>query len=160
MNHGPNLGVDVIYSGTVAAAREGAQRGIASVAVSAHRKAHQKNAAELGAGVVQRFWERVKGQTFAERAAPLLNVNVPEGEEWEIVATRLGQRLYDDEVVYREDPRGREYLWIGGANVRHDQLEGTDTAAWDAGRASVTPITLELTEPRFSALVADVVRTS
>lgn len=157
MNHGPNLGVDVIYSGTVAAAREGAQRGIPSVAISADHHAAQKKAAALGAAVVGRFWERVEGSTFAERAAPLLNVNVPPGDGWDIAATRLGQRLYDDEVVYRQDPRGHEYLWIGGSNVRHDQAEGTDTAAWDAGQASVTPLTLELTEARFADLAAHIV---
>lgn len=156
MNHGPNLGVDVIYSGTVAAAREGAQRGIPSVAVSADHHAAQESAAALGANVVRRFWERVAGSTFGERAAPLLNVNVPPGDGWEIASTRLGQRLYDDEVVYRDDPRGREYLWIGGKNVRHDQAEGTDTAAWDAGVASVTPLTLELFEPRFATLATEI----
>ncbi len=157
MNHGPNLGVDVIYSGTVAAAREGAQRGIPSVAVSAAKLSAQRAAAQLGAHVVRALWHKVEGAVFGDRAAPLLNVNVPEGSAWSVTATRLGQRLYDDDVIYRSDPRGREYLWIGGANVRHEQAEGTDTAAWDRGIASVTPLTLQLTEPRFGGLAAEVV---
>lgn len=152
MNHGPNLGADVIYSGTVAAAREGAQRGIPSVAVSAHAKAKQDRAAAIGAGVAERLWGRVRGQSFGERAAPLMNVNVPAGESWKLRPTRLGARLYEDDVIYRHDPRGREYMWIGGSNVRHDQAEGTDTAAWDAGHASVTPLILNLTAPSFADL--------
>jgi 5'-nucleotidase len=152
MNHGPNLGVDVIYSGTVAAAREGAQRGIPSVAVSADPQADHEAAAAVASAIVQDFWARVEHITYRERQAPLLNVNIPKGNAWSVTATRLGQRLYDDGVVYRNDPRGREYLWIGGSNVRHDQAEGTDTAAWDNGQVSVTPLTLELTEPRFAEL--------
>jgi 5'-nucleotidase len=162
MNLGPNLGIDVIYSGTVAAAREGAQRGIPSVAVSAHNRADQQGAATLAAAVVRQLWERVKEETFELQSAPLLNVNVPIGKlpiqnTWKLRATRLGQRLYDDEVVYRNDPRGREYLWIGGSNVRHEQADGTDTAAWDAGDASVTPLTLGLTEPRFATLASELI---
>ena len=156
MNHGPNLGVDVIYSGTVAAAREGAQRGIPSVAVSSHNEAEQAGAAAVGAMVARRLWEQVQGQTFGVHKAPLLNVNVPPASTWKIRATRLGQRRYDDSVVFRDDPRGREYLWIGGSNVKHEQAEGTDTAAWDAGDASVTALTLELTEPSFAALASEV----
>ncbi len=157
MNHGPNLGADVIYSGTVAAAREGAQRGIPSVAVSAHDEADPARAAALGATVTRRFWERLGGKSFPTGGAPLLNVNIPKGSQQNLLATRLGRRLYDDAVVFRKDPRGREYLWIGGSNVQHEQTDGTDTAAWDAGATSVTALTLELTEPRFSALASEVV---
>lgn len=145
MNHGPNLGVDVVYSGTVAAAREAANRGIPAVAVSASMRADRTAAAALGAKVAQRCWAQV-----AERPpsiAPLLNVNIPPGDRWPLVSTQVGQRRYDDGVVYRSDPRGREYLWIGGSNVRHDEVEGTDTDAWEKGRASVTPLTLSLFEP-------------
>ena len=150
MNHGPNLGVDVVYSGTVAAAREAANRGIAAVAISADVRAERRAAAKLGATIVEgcfRGLEREEG-----RAAPLLNVNIPPGKSWKVVATRPGRRLYDDEVVFRQDPRGREYLWIGGSNARHDVAEGTDTAAWEDGDASITPLTLELFDHGFAAL--------
>ncbi|MEM6787606.1 MAG: 5'/3'-nucleotidase SurE [Myxococcota bacterium] len=158
MNHGPNLGVDVVYSGTVAAAREAAHRGIPAVAVSADVRADRDAAARCGADVVARVW-----RTWSERPgpreadpggpAPLLNVNIPPGAgPWPVRATTTGRRRYDDDVVYREDPRGREYLWIGGFNVRHDAAAGSDTEAWDRGAASVTPLTLDVDESRHRGL--------
>jgi 5'/3'-nucleotidase len=157
MNHGPNLGVDVVYSGTVGAAREGAHRGIPAVAVSADNKADRAGAAAVGARVVEKLWAEVQRQPLSHRHAPLLNVNIPAGDRWEVVASKLGRRLYNDDVIYRDDPRGREYLWIGGSEVEHDLAEGTDTHAWEHGRASVTPLTLDLFEQDFSALTAAVV---
>ncbi|MEZ4442560.1 MAG: 5'/3'-nucleotidase SurE [Polyangiaceae bacterium] len=143
MNHGPNLGVDVVYSGTVAAAREGANRGIPAVAVSADNHADRAAAAALGAEVAERLWHQISSRSRIG-PAPLLNVNVPAGSSWTLRPTRLGRRLYDDDVIYRHDPRGREYLWIGGSEVEHDLTEGTDTHAWEQGEASVTPLTLAL----------------
>src|SRR5690606_12634476 len=121
MNHGPNLGVDVIYSGTVAAAREAAQRGIPAVAVSADARANREAAAALGAQVVEKTWHELdeRGHLRSHRReqilTPLLNVNIPRGDEWQVMSTRLGRRLYADDVIYRRDPRRREYLWIGGS---------------------------------------------
>ncbi|MBM4375017.1 MAG: 5'/3'-nucleotidase SurE [Deltaproteobacteria bacterium] len=143
MNHGPNLGSDVVYSGTVAAAREGALRGIPAVAVSADNAADREVAAKLGARVVRATWE-LFGSADSPRSAALLNVNVPPNPKDALMATRLGARLYDDVVDYRLDPRGYEYLWIGGSEVHHDVTEGTDTAAWEAGYASVTPLAYDL----------------
>ncbi len=139
VNHGPNLGVDVVYSGTVAAAREGAQRGIPGLAISADVGASYERAAELGAKLAKELCGEA-----TPPCAMLLNVNVPRGYEGAVLATRLGERRYRDAVVYRADPRGREYLWIGGSEVHHELTEGTDTAAWEAGVASVTPLALEL----------------
>ena len=143
MNHGPNLGSDVVYSGTVAAAREGALRGIPAVAVSADNTADREVAAKLGARVARATWE-LFGSADRPRSAALLNVNVPPKPKDALMATRLGARLYDDVVDYRLDPRGYEYLWIGGSEVHHDVTEGTDTAAWEAGYASVTPLAYDL----------------
>ncbi|MSP25223.1 MAG: 5'/3'-nucleotidase SurE [Myxococcales bacterium] len=142
VNHGPNLGIDVVYSGTVAAAREAAHRGIPAVAVSADVRAELGQAAELGARIAERILAALRSGTLAE--GTLLNVNVPPACNGQLVATRLGQRRYRDEVVYRADPRGREYLWIGGSDVHHGLTAGTDTAAWEAGFASVTPLALDL----------------
>ena len=143
MNHGLNLGVDVFYSGTVAAAREAALRRIPSVAVSADAGADRTAAARLGAGLAMRTLEafvRAPG-----KAAPLLNVNIPSGDHWAVRATRLGARMYNEDVDYRRDPRGHEYLWIGGPGaVRHNLVAGSDTEAHDAGVVSVTPLTLDL----------------
>ena len=151
MNHGPNLGVDVVYSGTVAAAREGAQRNIPSIAVSASNRADRRAAAQLAGRVIERLWRRLSQERPA--STPLISMNIPPGKQWKVVATRSGVRSYDDEVVYRDDPRGKPYLWIGGANVEHEQDIGTDTGAWDAGHASVTPLSLKLNEDALTPLV-------
>jgi 5'-nucleotidase len=162
MNHGLNLGADVFYSGTVAAAREAAMRGIPSVAVSADLAADRGAAARLGAELARRALETWRSGHHAAdtRPATLLNINFPPGSSWPVKATRLGARLYSEDVDYRKDPRGREYLWIGGAgDVRHDHVPGSDTEAYDAGIASVTPLSLDLwasAEAAFAREVASI----
>ncbi len=174
MNHGLNLGIDVFYSGTVAAAREAALRGIPSIAISADSGADRRAAARLGAALalamLARFVPPAGSVTMGEtpkpparpatrEVAPLLNVNIPAGDAWEVRATCLGARLYAEDVDYRLDPRGREYLWIGGAgDVRHDHVPGSDTEAYDAGVASVTPLTLDLWAEALAPFAADVAR--
>ena len=158
MNHGLNLGLDVFYSGTVAAAREAALRGIPSIAVSADAGADRRAAARLGAAIALATLDAF-AKVPAGSPAPLLNVNFPPGEAWTVRATCLGARLYTDEVDYRVDPRSREYLWIGGAGaVRHDHVSGSDTEAYDAGVASVTPLTLDLWAAAGADFAADVAR--
>jgi 5'-nucleotidase len=154
MNHGLNLGADAFYSGTVAAAREGALRGIPSIALSADAGADPAAAAALGAKLALALLAVVRREKL--RAAPLLNVNIPPGSGWRVRATRVGSRLYTEEVVFRDDPRGREYLWIGGAGVRHDHVPGSDTEAFDEGFASVTPLTLDLFAAHQERLAADI----
>lgn len=143
MNHGLNLGVDAFYSGTVAAAREAALRGIPSVAVSADSRAEPAAAARVGAELALSALDRVRA---TGGRAILLNVNVPPGGAWPVRATRMGKRTYDDNVVFRDDPRGKEYLWIGGSDVKHGDAPGSDTEAYDRGEVSVTPLTLDLTD--------------
>ena len=150
MNHGMNLGIDVFYSGTVAAAREAAMRGIPAVATSADHEADRKAAAILSAEIARELGERSRGKPGP---APLLNVNIPPGNGWTVRATCLGARLYDDSVVFRNDPRGREYLWIGGAEPRHTPVAGSDTDAYDAGEVSITPLSLDLFDRDREALV-------
>jgi len=168
MNHGLNLATDVFYSGTVAAAREGALRGIPAMATSAAADADPAAAARVCAALAVRMAQLVARSpdtalaTPASREprslyrlkvpAPLVNVNVPPGNSWPIVATRLGLRVYEDLVEFRSDPRGREYLWIGGGGVRHEDLAGSDTEAYDRGAVSITALMLDLTAPEGSAL--------
>jgi len=136
MNHGVNLGDDVFYSGTVAAAREGALKGIPSLALSAAIDADLAAACRLGA--------RIALSLATETKPILLNVNVPPGSEWRVRATRLGSRIYVDEVEFRRDPRGREYLWIGGPGAEHRPVAGSDTEAYDEAVVGVTPLVLDL----------------
>ncbi len=138
LNHGLNLGDDVFYSGTVAAAREGALRGLRALALSASRDTDIEAAVGLGA----RMAEVMAG--LGDRAL-LINVNFPPGSRWPVRATRLGTRVYHDGVEFRRDPRGREYLWIGGpGGVEHREVAGSDTEAYDQGVVGVTPLVLDL----------------
>jgi 5'-nucleotidase len=162
MNHGLNLGTDVFYSGTVAAAREGALRGIPAMASSADAAADRVQAAEVCARLAQSLVRLAPVSPdpappatppFRRKVpAPLVNVNVPPGSRWSVVGTRLGLRLYEDIVEFRMDPRGREYLWIGGGGVHHEALAGSDTEAYDRGAVSVTPLLLDLTSAEGSVL--------
>jgi 5'-nucleotidase len=137
VNHGVNLGDDVFYSGTVAAAREGALKGIPSLAVSAASNADLEAAAVLAARLTVALIGLGTGPA-------LINVNVPKGSGWTLRPTRLGRRIYRDEVEFRRDPRGREYLWIGGPGADHHPVPGSDTEAFDAGEVGITPLVLDL----------------
>jgi 5'-nucleotidase len=147
INHGPNLGNDVHYSGTVAAAMEGALIGVPAIAVSlAAPPPHDfAEAARLAAALARAL-------VASRPAGPLLlNLNVPAGpvRGWRLAS--LGKRTYGNEVVEKFDPRGRPYYWIGGEGgaINHD-IPGSDCNVIEEGLASVTPVRLEATE--FAAL--------
>ena len=141
LNHGANLGDDVFYSGTVAAAREGALRGVPALTLSsgATDEADRAAAAQEAANIALALFR-------AQPTGPLLlNVNIPPKRgAWRYRSTRLGGRFYTDEVEFRKDPRGREYLWLGGPGVEHRPLAGSDTEAYDAGEIGLTPLVLDL----------------
>ncbi|MEZ4288853.1 MAG: 5'/3'-nucleotidase SurE [Polyangiales bacterium] len=142
INHGPNLGSDVYYSGTVAAAREGALRGTPSIAFSS--AGLDMASAALFAPT---FASRLLGLPAQEQPV-LLNVNFPASAPKGVRATKLGMRLYSDGVEVRDDPRGRHYLWIGGpGDLEHAPMAGSDTEAVDEGFVSVTPLSLQATQP-------------
>ena len=150
INHGPNLGNDVHYSGTVAAAREGTLRGVPSIAFS-----NSSSDMEGAAQYAKRFCKQLLGATAPEGQAVLLNVNFPPVPPKGIRATRLGLRLYADEVEVRDDPRGRHYLWIGGpGHVKSHPVEGADTEALDEGLISITPLSIEATQPDHMGVAA------
>lgn len=141
INAGSNLGADVWYSGTVAAAREACLQGVSAVAVSLHRPPAATGPHWETAGAVA---ARVARAVLAE---PLpdgvyLNVNVPDLPLEALQGLRvapLGRRRYQHQVDRREDPRGRSYFWIGGP---HDAFEGEGTDGWwiERGWATVTPL--------------------
>jgi 5'-nucleotidase len=147
INHGMNLGQDVFYSGTVAAAREGALRGIPALATSAHHDVDLARAADVCAKLA---FDLLARAPFPR--TPLLNVNFPKGWSGAIRATSLGARIYEEVVDFRRDPRGKEYLWLGGPGVRHEKDPGSDTDAYDEGVASITPLVLDLTSGDDEAL--------
>jgi 5'-nucleotidase len=147
INHGFNLGMDVVYSGTVAAAREAALRGLRAIAFSADPAADFTIVAEHAVTLVERML------ALPERGV-LMNVNYPSVPPRGVLATRLGRRDYHDVVEARTDPRGRSYYWIGGPVSSHDAAEGADTAAVDRGYVSITPLALEMTNQAQIGLAA------
>ena len=149
INHGANLGDDVIYSGTVAAAMEGRFLGLPTIAVSlvGNELQHFETAAAIASELVQKI----------ERA-PLasdvvLNLNVPNialSELRGVQATRLGFRHKSEQILKDTDPYGRPIYWVGPAGEGQDAGEGTDFFAVKQGFASVTPLKVDLT--RYSAI--------
>jgi 5'-nucleotidase len=155
VNAGANLSFDVHYSGTVSAAIEGTILGIPSVAVSlVHpRRGDFDLAARFGAELGR--WVLDRGGL---PPGVTLNVNVPEGQPTTWQRTFLGRRPYSHAVHVRHDPRGRPYYWIGGDPAAHDDLPGSDCNAIHEGMVSVTPLEVDLTEPRLEALLDGGVR--
>ena len=152
INHGANMGDDTIYSGTVAAATEGYLFGIPSLAVSLVGKTgrHFETAAAVAVQMVERF-------ARAPFAPPiLLNINVPDvplAELGGIEATRLGRRHKAEPVVQVKTPRGETAYWIGPAGDAQDAGPGTDFHAVAAGRVSVTPLQIDLSQHQQLPLV-------
>jgi 5'-nucleotidase len=145
MNHGPNLGDDVTYSGTVAAAFEGTLLGLPSVAISVN--SWQDCNFDAGAAFAPKIVEQVLTRGLPNGA--LLNVNVPSLPADAIKGvkvTKLGKRLYRDAVVKQTDPRGRDYYWIGGKAPVWFPGEETDFDAVQQGIVSITPLHLDLTD--------------
>ncbi len=138
MNHGLNLGQDVFYSGTVAAAREGALQGVPALAVSAHHQTDFVLACADAAQLALRLLDLAAGE------ACLFNANYPPVTSFVHRATCAGRRVYSGGLVERADPRGRAYFWIGGDSVQHQEQVGSDTEAFDRGEVGVTPLILDL----------------
>ena len=149
INAGANMGDDVLYSGTVAAATEGRFLGLPAIAVSlvTHDPTHYATAARVAAMLVQRL------TSDPLPADTILNVNVPDlpwGELRGFEATRLGQRHRSEPLIPATDPRNRPIYWIGPPGREQDAGPGTDFHAVRRGYVSVTPIQVDLT--RYEAL--------
>lgn len=149
INAGANMGDDVIYSGTVAAATEGRFLGLPAIAVSlaAHQPRHYETAARVAAELLVRLCRDPLP------ADTILNVNVPDLPYEELSgfeATRLGHRHKAEPVIKAQDPRGRPIYWVGPAGAEQDAGPGTDFHAVRRGYVSITPIQVDLT--RYEAL--------
>ncbi len=160
INNSANLGDDVLYSGTVAAAMEGRFLGLPAVAVSLvsrdHRGEHFDSAGKAALQIVQRLIDDPLP------ADTILNVNVPDLPFDQIrgfEVTRLGHRHRSEPCVQQYDPRGRPIWWIGPAGPEQDAGPGTDFDAVRRGYVSVTPITVDLTRYRALENVASWIST-
>jgi len=139
INPNHNLGHDVTYSGTVTAAMEGAIGGVPSIAVSVDADAAYPAAAGFAARLAAAVFEKGLPRDV------VLNVNVPVPPIRGVSITRMGKRLYCDELIVRRDPRGRPYYWIGGDRPSGIPEAGTDIWAVQNGLISVTPLQLDMT---------------
>jgi 5'/3'-nucleotidase len=152
VNHGPNMGEDVFYSGTVAAAIEGALNGLPSLAVSLVARRSDEVDWTEPARVTRTLVDAVLHHRLPPKS--LINVNLPwrGGAPYEgIRLTRLGQRVYQDSLITKTDPRGRPYYWIGGDEPVWVDEEETDFLAVSQGYVSVTPLMLDLTHHQARA---------
>ncbi|WP_305041605.1 5'/3'-nucleotidase SurE [Geoalkalibacter sp.] len=154
INRGSNMGDDITYSGTVAAAMEATLMGVPAFAVSlavvSEQQADYRPAARFSAHLAQALLERgLPRDTF-------FNVNVPCLKDEQLRGARLtrqGKRIYGDLVIENTDPRGRKYYWIGAGDLDFKDIEGTDFHAVHRGFVSLTPLHLDLTNySSFDAL--------
>ena len=151
INNTANLGDDVIYSGTVAAAMEGRFLGLPAVAMSLvtadHKGRHYETAAKAAVEIIARL------RTDPLPANTILNVNVPDLPWHEVrgfETSRLGNRHRAEACMPQQDPRGRQWWWIGAAGIEQDAGPGTDFHAVRTSHISITPIHVDLT--RYQAL--------
>jgi 5'-nucleotidase len=155
INQGSNLGHDITYSGTVAAAMEAAVYGIAAIAASQEEVGEARGDLEFAAQVVAGLAQQVLAHGLP--ANTFLNVNFPSSPPAGvrgIQVTRLGRRVYRDVLIERADPKGRPYYWIGGDPPTGEPDDGTDIGALARGYVSVTPLNLDMTDHGLlSALV-------
>ncbi len=143
INKGGNMGDDLTYSGTVAAAMEATLMGVPAIAVSLAGQSFKYDDFADAARVAGQLAATVLGHGLP--ADTFINVNVPASKPLGLRLTRQGKRIYESGIVQNSDPRGRSYYWIGAGELGFQDLEGTDFHAVNKGYVSVTPLHLDLT---------------
>ncbi len=147
INAGANMGDDIIYSGTVAAAIEGRYLGLPAIAISLASRGSDPTHYATAGHVARQLVQRLRKDPLP--ADTILNVNVPDLPLEKIrgfAATRLGRRHRAEPVIKSEDPRGRPIYWVGAAGTEADAGPGTDFYAISQGCVSITPVQIDLTE--------------
>ncbi len=153
INTGANLGDDVLYSGTVAAAMEGRFLGCPAIAFSlaGERQSDYKPAVQVARKIIESLMQK-------PLADVLLNVNIPDVDYEQIKAfsvTRLGNRHKSEPVLEAFDPRGRKVYWVGPVGSEQDASEGTDFHAIRSGNVSITPLQIDLTRHQSLQTLSD-----
>ena len=146
INHGPNLGTDILYSGTVSCALEAAMLDYPAMAVSLSSMSPDPIYFDASAKFVCRFLPKLKNIKFPKKC--ILNINTPALEEEDVAGvqiTQLGTKMFTDDYDKRIDPRGKVYYWMAGELTSRHEEDGTDIAAVRANCVSITPITFEMT---------------
>jgi len=160
INKGANLGNDITYSGTVAAAIETFYNGITSFAVSLYITDHALFSDELFTECAQILFnciipeiENVTGKDQIYSKPHLFNINIPDTilnkNSYEMKWTTIGKRLYGGDVIRRTDPRGNDYFWIGGNQHLFENIEGSDCNAVSEGFISISPLLLSFSDKNF-----------
>jgi 5'-nucleotidase len=158
INHGANLGDDITYSGTVAAALEGVVLGVPSIAVSQQSRAGELDFAGTGSydfEIAVRFVARLVESLVDSPLPPatLLNINVPGRMPTGVEVTHLGKRVYHDELRLDSEEQGRRRYWIYGTSPGFEDEPGTDLNAVARGSVALTPLHFDLTyRPGIDAL--------
>lgn len=145
VNHGPNMGEDVLYSGTVSAAMEGVMLGVPGVAISF--AGHSAETMSTYGEVLVRLVRRITSAPEFPRNM-LLNINLPDLPAAQVAGTRvtrLGSRYFSDSLTRMQDPWGRDIMWIGGGTITWTGGEESDHVAVAEGYISVTPLQMDLT---------------
>lgn len=156
INHGPNLGSDVIYSGTVSAALEGAIHGIPSIAVSLVNGGEKSADFNHGAEFIAKFLP--KAMNIGIPAKSILNINIPAVSLHEFAGVKiaeLGTRMYTDSYERRLDPRGRVYYWLAGEVIETSEAPESDVEAIRNNLVSVSPIHYNLTNHNALTLMRE-----
>lgn len=146
INHGPNLGADILYSGTVSCALEGAMLGYPAIATSLAGLTCELENFKFAAEFMAKFVKKIKDVNLPPKC--ILNINFPSlsGDDVNGVAiTRLGTRMFTSDYDKRLDPRGKTYYWLAGQLIQYDENDGTDINALRMNKISITPITFEMT---------------
>ncbi|MDD9897867.1 MAG: 5'/3'-nucleotidase SurE [Candidatus Melainabacteria bacterium] len=145
INHGPNLGIDVLYSGTVSAAMEAMLLGVPSVATSLY--SYSSKEFEDAASWVLDF---VNNNDLPALIPPktFININLPPGARADykgVELTKLGNRAYEENYEERQDPRGNKYFWLAGNPIEGLEVDGTDGFALLNHKVSITPVQFDMT---------------
>lgn len=146
INHGPNLGADILYSGTVSCAMEGAMMGYPSIATSLASMKNEPEDFVFAANFIAELLNKL--DRYKIPAHTILNINIPGLEKDDIAGiaiTELGSRMFTDDYEKRVDPRGKVYYWMAGELVNEPEDASTDIAAVRNNMISITPVTYEMT---------------
>lgn len=146
INHGPNLGADILYSGTVSCAMEGAIMGYPSIATSLASLRSEYEDFRFAGEFITQLINRL--DTYKIPPKTILNVNIPGLEKDDIAGiaiTELGNRIFTDDYEKRVDPRGKVYYWMAGELITEPENASTDIAAVRNNKISITPVTYEMT---------------
>ena len=146
INHGPNLGADILYSGTVSCAMEGAMMGYPSIATSLASLRNEYEDFTFAASFIAQLLKKL--DTYKIPPKTILNINIPGLEKEDIAGiaiTELGNRIFTDDYEKRIDPRGKVYYWMAGELITEREDASTDIAAIRNNKISITPVTYEMT---------------